>query len=144
MSTRAECFTVSRCVIPKPISSALFLEANAFMLKRNLDLMASVGSAARQVFSTGGGAKSALWCQIKADVTGMPIVLLAQPETTIPGDAILAAVASGAYRNLDEACANMVRTQGQIEPNVANQNVYAEAHARYCALYDQLADLFRQ
>lgn len=120
------------------------LEANAFMLKRNLDLMASVGSAARQVFSTGGGAKSALWGQIKADVINMPIVLLAQPETTILGDAILAAVASGAYRNFDEACANMVHTQGQIEPNLANQNIYAEAYARYCALYDQLADLFRQ
>ncbi|MBI5713433.1 MAG: hypothetical protein HZC38_08450 [Chloroflexi bacterium] len=120
------------------------LEANAFMLKRNLDLMMSVGVAARQIFSTGGGAKSALWRQIKADVTGVPIVLLAQPETTILGDAILAAVASGAHRNLDAACATMVRTQGQIEPNVANQVIYNEAYARYCALYDQLADFFRQ
>ncbi|MBI4631195.1 MAG: hypothetical protein HY740_05670 [Chloroflexi bacterium] len=120
------------------------LEANAFMLKRNLDLMTSVGVTARQIFSTGGGAKSALWSQIKADVSGVPIVLLAQPETTILGDAILAAVASGAHRNLDAACATMVRTQGQIEPNVANQVIYNEAYARYCALYDQLADFFRQ
>lgn len=120
------------------------LEANAFMLKRNLDLMASVGGAARQIFSTGGGAKSALWRQIKADVIGVPVVLLEQSETTILGDAILSAVASGAYRNLDEACAQMVRTQGQVEPNSANQVAYAEAYARYCALYEHLADMFGQ
>jgi len=106
--------------------------------------MTSVGVTVRQVFSTGGGAKSVLWRQIKADVVGLPMVLLAQPETTILGDAILAAVASGAYQNLDEACAQMVRTQGQVEPNLANQKVYAEAYARYCALYEHLADMFGQ
>ncbi|MBP7601799.1 MAG: hypothetical protein KA750_10650 [Thermoflexales bacterium] len=120
------------------------LEANAFMLKRNLDLMASIGDPVRAVYTTGGGARSALWRQIKADVLGLPMLTLAQSETTILGDAILAAVAAGAHPTLDAACARMVTTQGQTLPNVANQSSYADAYARYCALYAQLADLFRR
>jgi xylulokinase len=120
------------------------LEANAFMLKRNLDLMASVGVAVRQVFSTGGGAKSALWRQIKADVTSVPVAVLEQSETTILGDAILAAVAMGRYKNLDEACEQMVRVRAQIEPHPATHQAYERAYASYLSLYEHVEDLFKQ
>ena len=114
------------------------LESIAFMLKRNLDLMQSLGVAVREVRSTGGGAKSPLWLQIKADVIGAPVIALEQEDTAVLGDAILAAVASGAHKNLYAACAAMVRVRGRIEPNAVTRAAYADAFARYCAVYDQL------
>lgn len=114
------------------------LESIAFMLKRNLDLMQSLGVAVREVRSTGGGAKSPLWLQIKADVLGLPVITLEQEDTAVLGDAILASVACGAHTNLDEACAAMVRVRGRIEPNPATRAAYADAFARYCSVYEQL------
>ncbi len=117
------------------------LEAIAFMLKRNLDLMQSLGVAALEVRSTGGGAKSSLWLQIKADVIGVPVVTLEQEDTAILGDAILAAVASGVFKDLDDACTHMVRVRGRVEPNGAVRAAYADAYARYRSVYDRLYDL---
>ena len=114
------------------------LESIAFMLKRNLDLMRSLGVAVREVRSTGGGAKSPLWLQIKADVLSVPVVTLEQEDTAVFGDAILAAVACGAFKSLDDACAQMVRVHGYIEPNVATRAAYDDAYARYRAVYDRL------
>jgi xylulokinase len=114
------------------------LESIAFMLKRNLDLMQSLGVAVREVRSTGGGAKSPLWLQIKADVIGAPVITVEQEDTAVLGDAILAAVASGAHKNLDDACAAMVRLRGRLEPNAATRAAYADAFARYCAVYERL------
>lgn len=114
------------------------LEASAFMLKRNIDVMQSLNVVAPEIFCTGGGAKSLLWLQIKADVLGQPVATLAQEDTAMLGAAILAAVACGAYATLDDACAVMVHRRRRIEPNVATRAAYADAFARYCALYDQL------
>lgn len=119
-------------------------EGVAFMLKRNLDEMAALGIPAHTVRSMGGGAKSRMWLQIKADVTGLAIETLEQQETAILGNAIIAAVAVGAFQTLDQACAAMVRVSGQIEPQPALHAAYAKAYARYCAVYDALDGLFRR
>ena len=114
------------------------LEASAFMLKRNLDVMRKLNVTAPEIICTGGGAKSSLWLQIKADVLGQPVATLAQTDTAILGAAILAACACGAYRTLDDACAGMIHHRQIIEPNATTRAVYADAYARYCSLYDQL------
>ncbi|MCI0476935.1 MAG: hypothetical protein L0Y55_11850 [Anaerolineales bacterium] len=113
-------------------------ESIAFMLKRNLDLMQSLGVAVREVRSTGGGAKSPLWLQIKADVIGAPVITLEQEDTAVLGDAILAAVACDAHKNLDDACAAMVRVRGRVEPDAVTHAAYADAFARYCDVYERL------
>ncbi len=114
------------------------LEAIAFMLKRNLDLMRALGVEVHEVRSTGGGAKSPLWLQIKADVLGLPVVTLEQEDTAVLGDAILAAVACGVHTNLADACAAMVRLRGRIEPNVVTRAAYDAAFAQYVSVYDRL------
>ncbi|MBI5650891.1 MAG: hypothetical protein HZC40_10690 [Chloroflexi bacterium] len=114
------------------------LEASAFMLKRNLDALQALGISAPEIFCTGGGAHSSLWLQIKADVLNKPVATLAHNDTAILGSAILAAVAVGAHTSLADACAAMVHRHQQIEPRAATRVAYADAFARYCALYDQL------
>ena len=78
----------------KHISRAL-LESIAFLLQRNLRLLAEMGVEITQLVSVGGGSKSPLWCQIKADVTGVPVITTDIQEATASGAALLAGQAMG-------------------------------------------------
>ncbi len=118
------------------------LEAVAFMLRRNLELVEDLGVPIHEVRSTGGGARSPLWLQIKADVLQKPVISLATEETALLGAAMLGAVALGVYPDLDTAAANMVRTGQVYQPNPALRDVYDRAYARYLELYQRLEPMF--
>jgi xylulokinase len=86
----------------------------------------AVGDAPIQrVVATGGGARSELWLQIKADMLGVPVTAPASPERACLGAAMVAAVATGIYRNLDEASAAMVQPGRTYEPNPTGVRAYA-------------------
>ncbi len=119
------------------------LEAVAFMLRRNLELLHDAGAVAHEVRSHGGGARSAVWNQIKADVCGLPVVTLDGSEAAIRGDAMLAGVASGAFADLDEACRLAVRPRALFEPDAATHAAYETAYRRYIDLFETVRPLFR-
>ena len=118
------------------------LEAVAYMLRRNLELLAAAGSSAVEVHAHGGGARSELWCQIKADVVGRPVVTLMGEDSAIRGDAMLAGVATGAFADLGEACVAMVVPRRRFEPNAAAQAVYEIGYRQYRELFDALRPTF--
>ena len=109
------------------------MEAVAFMLRRNLDLILASGFHAEEIRNSGGGARSPLWNQIKADVCGLPVITLASEEAALLGDAILDSVAVGEFGSLQKACEQMVALKGRIEPG-ANQSVYFHYYQLYCKL----------
>jgi len=119
------------------------LEAIAFMLRRNLDLIQESGIVIKEIRSTGGGAASRLWRQIKSDVCQMPVVTLLDNDTALLGDAVLAALAVGLYQSPEEAVANMVAVADTTLPSPENAPVYELAYQRYCQLNDVLDPYFR-
>ncbi len=119
------------------------LEAVAFLLRRNLELMSSAGLQFYEVRSTGGGARSPLWRQIKADVCNLPVATLEESETALLGDAMQAAVAVGIYPSLQQAAEKMVRLADRLQPTPAHVPVYEQAYQRYCQLNDALDTVFR-
>ena len=118
------------------------LEAVAFMLRRNVELLAASGAPASEIHSHGGGARSPLWNQIKADVCGLPVVTLRGEDAAIRGDAMLAGVAAGVFRDLDEAGRAMVGLDRRFEPNPANAAVYEASYGRYRDLFLALQPIF--
>ncbi|RZN34476.1 FGGY family carbohydrate kinase [Bradyrhizobium sp. Leo121] len=97
---------------------------------------------------TGGGARSRPLMEIHASVLGRPIVLLRNRECTVLGAALLGAVASGHFADVDEAVQAMVVIDHAIDPDPKATNVYQdlfqvfrqayEAHAQsgvYQAIY---------
>ena len=118
------------------------LEAVAFMLRRNLELLAGLGTQAREIRSHGGGARSALWNQIKADTCGLPVVTLQGEDAAIRGDAMLAGVAAGVYSDLDEAIAAMVTIGERYAPDPTAHRAYDAAYARYIELFEALRPLY--
>ena len=85
------------------------LEGCAFALRDIVDRFEAMGLGGDELRVVGGGARSALWLQIKADVTGRPVRAVRGDHATSAGAAMLAGVAAGLFADLDEAAAQIVR-----------------------------------
>ena len=126
----------------KPHFIRAVLEAVAFMLRRNLELLAGAGALATEIRSHGGGARSALWNQIKADVSGLTVVTLEGEDAAVRGDAMIAGVAARVFPNLQAAVSSMVTIRDRYDPDPASRAAYDDAYNRYVELFDALRPLF--
>ena len=118
------------------------LEGSAYAVRDLTDRMQAIGLDLRELRVMGGGAKSRLWNQIKADVTGLPVAAPHTPETTALGAGLLALVGVGAHSTLAEACASAVRITERFDPRPREQAIYAEAYALYREVYFSLLPAF--
>jgi xylulokinase len=119
------------------------LEGSAYALRDILEGMGHAGLDVRRLTIVGGGAKGALWRQIKADVTGLPVRVPTSVETTATGAAILAAVGSGVHASVADAVAAFVAYQPDEHlPDPERQGRYDEAYRRYREVYFALKPVF--
>ena len=121
------------------------LEGSAFALRDILEAMKKAGLEVRRLTIVGGGAKGALWRQIKADVTGLPVRVPQNVETTATGAAILAAVGCGLLPNVASAAGAFVqyRTEEHL-PDPERHDIYDEAYRRYRDVYFALKPVFER
>lgn len=117
------------------------LEGVAFGLRDCLDLMRSVGVETGEARATGGGAKSALWRQILADVLEVQVGTTTASEGAAQGAAMLAAVGLGWFATVDDACAALVHTHEVTGPS-SEASAYREHHELFRRLYPALAPVF--
>lgn len=89
---------------------------------------------------TGGGSSSDLWCQIIADVTGIPVQRALEKETTALGSGILVAAAMDKYQNINEAVQAMVHLEEKVfHPNLKHHLHYSKLYENvYVNLYPSL------
>lgn len=120
------------------------LEGSAFAVRDITTQMQASGLDLRELRVVGGGAKSRLWNQIKADVTGLQVGVPEVTETTALGAAFLALVGVGAYASLSEAGDHIIRIRERIDPNHSAQPAYAEAYERYRQTYFALLPVFEE
>jgi xylulokinase len=120
------------------------LEGISFSQKDCLDLIAALGAPIHSVRLSGGGAKSALWRQMLADVFNRRVAVLDTQEGSAYGAALLAMVGTGAFASVGEACRATVREVESIEPRPAEAARYAAAHAAYKSIYPALRPLYHR
>jgi xylulokinase len=77
-------------------------EGIAHLLRRNIDYLAPDGEVT-EIVSTGGGAASPYWSQLKADVCGVQVLVPQEQEATCRGAAALALAEHGALGSLGDA-----------------------------------------
>lgn len=104
------------------------LEAVACMLKSNLDYL---HMPTEEIRLMGGGAKSPLWCQIKADMTGLRLATLSHDETACLGSAILAGVGVGVFKSVRSAAEAIVQTRKAYTPQGVD---YSQVYNAYSQL----------
>ncbi len=114
------------------------LEAIACMMKRNLDLLKVSEIHVKEIKALGGGSKSKLWNQIKADVSNIPITTVQGQETAAIGAAILAATGTGFFSSIECACKKMVKLCHTFMPDPQRHKTYEGVYARYVNLTHSL------
>ena len=113
------------------------LEGCSFALRDIVDRFDEMGLAGAELRVVGGGARSPLWLQIKADVTGRPARVVQSDCATSAGAAMLAAVAAGFHGDLHEAAARSVTLADEpVTPRESTAELYQEAYESYRELYD--------
>ena len=120
------------------------LEGSAYAVRDILTQMQKAGMELAELRVMGGGAKSQLWNQIKADVTGLQVTVPEILETTALGASFLALVGVGAYTTLSEASEHIIKMRERIDPQLSVQSMYAESYARYRQTYFALLPVFEQ
>ena len=107
-----------------------------------LSVFREMGASVRQMRLSGGGARSALWRRLQADVYGVPCAMLNAQEGPAYGAAILAAVGTGRFKNVREAARAGIRVTSTLRPNPRRRKFYAERYALYRELYPALREEF--
>ena len=119
------------------------LEGLAYQLADALAVFKkATGVRARALRVVGGGAKNRLWNQIRADVTGLPVVVPAEVEATALGAAMVAFVGAGIYRSVDEARRAIDFGESRIHPSRSAAKKYAALYATYKRLAPALAPFY--
>ena len=98
-------------------AAAAVMEGVAMVLRKNCECMNEKGAAIDHIIATGGGAKSNCWCQMQADITGLPVVRPAELEAACLGAAIIGAVDDGKFENFKKAAEVVVKMDKKFEPN---------------------------
>ena len=109
-----------------------------------MDSLADMGIHVTEVRSLGGGARSRVWNQIKADINQVPLETVTSVEAASLGAAILAGKAVGIFPDITAAVDSMVHVKERTEPDPAQKTVYDRGYAMYCKLFEDLEGCFGQ
>ena len=118
------------------------MEGVGYSLLHNLETAREVGAEVEQLVSVGGAANSAVWTQIKADITGKVIQVPFSDHATTLGAALLAGVGTGVYPDFETAVRRTVRVQRVHSPDPARHEVYRQFYQLYLELYQNLTGCY--
>ncbi|HXG32810.1 MAG TPA: xylulokinase [Bryobacteraceae bacterium] len=118
------------------------LEGVSYSQKDCLDIIEAMGVSVESVRASGGGARSAFWRQLLADIFGKRVVTLASQEGSAYGAAILALVGTGVYSSVPEACRAVIREVESVLPRPHESQLYLRGHEVYRTLYPTLKPVY--
>ena len=113
-------------------------EGIAYALRENLEIMKL---EPKKILSLGGGSKSSIWNQIKADVCSTGVEVPEESETTSLGAAILGGLAAGVFPDIETAV-NRLGSGKSYVPDEENTKLYEGAYKKYTKMYEQFKPLF--
>lgn len=127
----------------KPHFVRATMESIAYIVRRNVEVLKRLRIPVDEVVCLGGGSKSPLWNQIKADVLNTKVVTTQNDQdAACLGAAFVAGKAAGIYSDLNQAIEKSVAKAREYMPIEENRAVYDRGFARYVALYEHLVDVF--
>ena len=119
------------------------MEAVAYEMRINVEELNKSGILINHLHATGGGAKSSIWLQMKADILNLPITSLASTQAGTLGCIMLAGVACGIYKDLEEAGKIFVKTETTYYPREIMSRKYSEHYEKYKKLYTVISEVLK-
>ena len=118
------------------------MEGVTYSLRQCLDVLRSMGVSCEQMLACGGGARSALWRQMLADMFALPVAVPGGDEGPAFGAALLAGVGAGIYASVADACAATIGASEPLAPDRQAGAVYEPYYQLFTQLYPQLKTQF--
>ena len=118
------------------------LECVIYGFRHHVEVFQEMGCLPERILATNGGAKSAFWCQIAADVLGKPVCSYPSHPGSALGVAFLAGKSMGVYHEWDDIRMFLKDSQLYV-PNEKNVAIYNRAYRIYRDLYCQVSDSFK-
>ncbi|MCD4736410.1 MAG: hypothetical protein K8R53_10220 [Bacteroidales bacterium] len=116
------------------------LEGVSFEMRLNIELLEKSGYFINELRAVGGGAMSAVWTQLKADVTGKIITPLTVTEAGCLGVAMLACAAKTG-ESINKLAARWVKPLSAVYPLNDNRKLYDDRFKSYQRLYNSVKDI---
>ena len=132
-------FATTKTDFAKAIIEALTME-----LCLNLEILKDGGIRIDELRAIGGGAKSELWLQLKADISGIPVATPEVTEAAGMGAAILGGVAAGIFSDTTKVINTLLKIKKVYKPNPDNKALFDERYALYKKLYPAVREIHRQ
>ena len=117
------------------------MEGVVYEMMINLERLKDSGVRFEMLHATGGGAKSAVWMQMKADILNIPITELKTVDAGTVGSAILTGIAVGCFTDLADAATHMIEKKKVYYPQIDMHNKYMIMYEKYRKLYDAVRPL---
>ena len=118
------------------------LEGVCYSLKDGLEIIKSLGAQPAVIRLSGGGARSPLWHQLFADIFDARVTTLETQEGSAYGAALLAAIATGGFRDAYQAADMAIHEVGVKTPQPKSTDFYAKRYLIYRSLYPALKSAF--
>src|SRR5258708_10727394 len=118
------------------------IEGVSYSQKDCLRIIEELGVPVDSIRASGGGARSAFWRQILADVFKKNVATLQTQEGSAYGAALLALVGTGEYTSVPEACRACIREASSVAPRAQDAARCAQTYETYRALYPALRPLY--
>jgi len=111
------------------------LEGTCYELDLNIRALEEAGVRIERLRATGGGSRSDTWLQLKADITGKPVVRLNVSESGCQAGAILGGVALGVWKDVKQATDALVTEGEEFKPRREMHEQYAELRQTYAQMW---------
>jgi xylulokinase len=118
------------------------LEGVTFGMRDSLEIIRELKIPVKQIRVSGGGARSAFWRRMQADVYGQSVCTINASEGPAFGVALLAGVGTGAFKTIHEACDATIRLTSTTKPRRKEKALYDRAYPVFQGLYRSLKDDF--
>ncbi len=118
------------------------MEGVTFSLRDTIEILKEYGLNVSEVRASGGGAKSGFWRQMQADIYNATVLTTNLEEGPSAGAAIMAAVGSGEFSSVQQACDSILKITSRTEPDRKNVEIYEDYYRTYRSLYPALKDRF--
>ncbi|HUP03039.1 MAG TPA: xylulokinase [Bryobacteraceae bacterium] len=120
------------------------IEGVSYSQRDCLDIIEELGCAVSAVRGSGGGAQSAFWRQLLANILNKRVATLETQEGSAYGAALLAVEGSGEFGTTKDVCHRAIRETDSVSPVAADAGFYGKAHKIYQALYPALKPIYGQ
>lgn len=117
------------------------MEGVVYEMYLNMQALKNSGIHFQKIHATGGGAHSAVWMQMKADMLNLPMTALKTVDAGTVGSAMLTGVAIGLFADLEDAAAYMVEETITYEPRKEIHEKYQKIYERYRQIYQAVRPL---